>query len=99
MPLLINGDGTGELRFATDRFTVAQLLDADGSALIVHAGRDNLANIPERYHSHAHNVLGPDADTLATGDAGGREACGVIQPRGRRYLGSRVSGGAVDERQ
>lgn len=48
VPLLINRDGTGQLRFTTDRFTIAQLLDVDGSALIVHAERDNLANIPTR---------------------------------------------------
>lgn len=81
VPLLINDDGTGQLRFTTDRFTIAELLDADGSALIVHAARDNLANIPDRYHSHTYDVPGPDRDTLATGDAGGRAACGVIQAK------------------
>jgi superoxide dismutase, Cu-Zn family len=45
----------------------------------VHAGRDNFANIPERYHSHEEDVFGPDSDTLATGDAGSRAACGVVQ--------------------
>jgi Cu-Zn family superoxide dismutase len=77
--LLVNEDGTGLLRFETDRYSVADLFDADGSALIVHAGRDNYANIPDRYHSHAYDVFGPDQDTLATGDAGDRTACGVIQ--------------------
>ncbi|MDP8929154.1 MAG: superoxide dismutase family protein [Actinomycetota bacterium] len=81
VPLLINSDGTGRLRFSTDRFTIAELLDDDGSALIVHAGRDNLANIPTRYHSHGADVTGPDPETLATGDAGGRVACGVIQAK------------------
>jgi Cu-Zn family superoxide dismutase len=76
--LLVNADGTGELRFMTDRFTVADLFDADGSAIIVHAGRDNFANIPTRYHSHTEDVFGPDSATLATGDAGGRLACGVV---------------------
>ncbi len=84
VPLLVTRNGTAQLRFATDRFTIGQLLDADGSAVIVHAARDNLANIPTRYHSHTHNVSGPDADTLATGDAGGREACGVIRGHGKR---------------
>ncbi len=79
VPVLINEDGTGRLRFATDRFTIAELLDADGSALIVHAGQDNLANIPSRYHSHGPDVTGPDPETLATGDAGGRVGCGEIQ--------------------
>jgi superoxide dismutase, Cu-Zn family len=72
--LLVNKDGTGQLHFTTDRFTLDALSDADGSALMVHAGRDNYANIPPRYG-------GPDADTLATGDAGARAACGVIERR------------------
>lgn len=84
VPLLINEDGTGRLGFATDRFTIAELLDADGSALIVHAGRDNLANVPTRYHSHGADVTGPDPETLATGDAGGREACGVVRAKSDR---------------
>jgi superoxide dismutase, Cu-Zn family len=75
--LLVNSDRTGELHFATDRFTVDGLFDADGSALVVHADRDNYANIPDRYG-------GPDAETLATGDAGARAACGVIERSWRR---------------
>jgi superoxide dismutase, Cu-Zn family len=82
--LLVNDDGTGELRFTTDRFSLADLSDLDGSALIVHANRDNYANIPDRYHSHATDTFGPDTDTLATGDAGARAACGVAQRRGNR---------------
>jgi Cu-Zn family superoxide dismutase len=81
--LLVNADGTAELQFETDRFSVSDLFDADGSAVIVHAGRDNFANIPTRYHSHTYNVFGPDPDTLATGDAGSRTACGVVERRGR----------------
>lgn len=71
--LLVNANGTGEARFPTDRFAVSDLFDADGSAVIVHASPDNYANIPTRY------VAAPDAATLATGDAGGRIACGVIE--------------------
>jgi superoxide dismutase, Cu-Zn family len=84
-PLLVTGDGTAYLRFRTDRFKNKDLMDADGSAVIVHAGADNLANIPgstatggERYHSHVDDVFGADTATKATGDAGSRYGCGLI---------------------
>jgi Cu-Zn family superoxide dismutase len=77
--LLVMADGTGELRFKTDRFTVAELFDADGSAVIVHADPDNFAHIPTRYYSTTEGVFGPDSVTLATGDAGDRVACGVVR--------------------
>jgi superoxide dismutase, Cu-Zn family len=70
--LLVNADGTASAAFETDRFTLDQLRDADGSAIMVHAGPDNFANIPPRYGT-------PDAETLATGDSGGRVACGVVK--------------------
>jgi Cu-Zn family superoxide dismutase len=74
--LLIDGDGTAEARFSTDRFALGDLFDADGSAFILHAGPDNYANIPtDRYEPD------PDATTLATGDAGARTACGVIKAK------------------
>jgi superoxide dismutase, Cu-Zn family len=73
--LLVNADGTGESHFVSDRYRLADVL---GRALIVHAGPDNYANIPTRYAAG-----GPDATTLATGDSGGRTACGVIK-RGAR---------------
>lgn len=72
--LYIDADGEGEARFSTDRFDLDELLAGDGSAFVLHAGRDNYANIPtDRYDPD------PDATTLATGDAGGRFACGVIE--------------------
>lgn len=89
--LLVNADGTGEARFVTDRYAAADLL---GAALIVHGNPDNYANIPDRYVAPAPSdapsaspasspealmVSGPDAATLATGDAGPRIACGVIE--------------------
>ena len=74
--LLVTADGDAWATFLTDRFTLDELRDADGSAVMVHAGRDNFANIPERYS--AAGVPGPDMATLATGDAGARVACGVI---------------------
>jgi Cu-Zn family superoxide dismutase len=84
-PLLVNADGTAEATFETDRFTPVQLLDADGSAVIVHAGADNFANIPARYHSHvpdaSSTTFGPDATTLGNGDSGARTACGLVRRR------------------
>jgi Cu-Zn family superoxide dismutase len=78
--LLINSDGEGFVGFATDRFTLSELLAGDGSAVIVHAAADNFANIPNRYRSPASPPQGgPDVDTLATGDAGGRLACGIVR--------------------
>ena len=54
----------------TDAIGLKQLLDGGGSssALIVHVGRDNLANIPARYThpADATGTTGPDATTLAT---------------------------------
>ena len=69
---LVNMDGTAYVSFETDRFTMADLLDADGTAILLHANPDNHSNIPERYGV-------PDQETLMTGDAGARIACGVLQ--------------------
>lgn len=76
-PLLVNADGTAWTSFRSDRFVDAEVFDADGSAVVVHAGPDNLAHIPIRYRPDA--GAGPDAATLGTGDAGARVACGVIR--------------------
>lgn len=85
-PVLVMADGTASLKFKTDRFTTKELMAGDGSAVILHASPDNLAHIPgttatgsERYHSHVDNVLGADAATKATGDAGARFGCGVVE--------------------
>ena len=73
--ILVNADGKGWAKFRTDRYQVDELFDADGSAVIIHANPDNYANIPvDRYDPD------PDVTTLATGDAGARVACGVVQP-------------------
>jgi Cu-Zn family superoxide dismutase len=74
--LLVGADGAAATLSATDRLNTALLFDADRSAFIIHAAPDNYAHIPTRYS--AAGVPGPDAATLATGDAGGRFACGVI---------------------
>lgn len=72
--LLVLSGGQGVLALGTNRFTAEDLLDADGSALVIHAGPDNFGNIPaDRYNPAA------DEATLTTGDAGGRIGCGVIE--------------------
>lgn len=71
--LLVNPDGTAAMTVKTARFKVLDLFDADGSGFIIHANADNHANIPADRYQPA-----PDAATLATGDAGGRLACGVV---------------------
>lgn len=83
--LLVMKNGKAWEKFVTDRFKLSQLFDKDGSAVIIHEGRDNYANIPattdgeKRYHSHLEDVFGPDSLTKATGDAGGRFACGAVR--------------------
>lgn len=75
LPLLYVTDaGTGTLTAVTDALTLDQLTDEDGSAVMVHADRDNYANVPERYVPG-----GPDQMTRNTGDAGGRIACGTVE--------------------
>jgi Cu-Zn family superoxide dismutase len=70
--LLVTARGHGLLATATDRFTLEDLRDADGAAIMVHSGADNFANIPPRYGQ-------PDQETRDTGDAGSRLACGVVR--------------------
>lgn len=72
--LLITEEGTGKLTVMSDRLDEDLLLDGDGSAVIVHAQADNAGNVPDRYAPE-----GPDYETLTTGDAGGRAACGVFE--------------------
>jgi Cu-Zn family superoxide dismutase len=75
LPSLLADAGGGALLITTtDRFSLSDLRDADGAAVIVHANPDNYANIPkDRYDPD------PDEMTLSTGDAGGRIACGVVR--------------------
>ncbi|WP_067837985.1 superoxide dismutase[Cu-Zn] [Nocardia lijiangensis] len=73
--LQVRSDGQGKLVTTTDTVT---LDDLKNRALIIHADADNFGNIPNRY-VRADGVAGPDDNTLATGDAGGRVACGVVQ--------------------
>jgi superoxide dismutase, Cu-Zn family len=77
--LLVGADGSAAAVSTTDRFSLADLRDADGSAVIVHANPDNYANIPDRYRSSASGAAGPDAETLQGGDSGARVACGAVR--------------------
>lgn len=74
--LLVTDSGKARLSFVTDRFSLDELRDGDGSAVMVHEGRDNFANIPDRYSVDGES--GPDQATVDTGDAGTRAACGAI---------------------
>ena len=70
--LLVLDDGTARLTAQTDKFRLRDLTSGDGAAVMVHAKPDNFANIPERYQPR------PDQETLDTGDAGPRIACGEL---------------------
>ena len=76
--LQVRSDGTAKLVTTTNAFTKADLSGPEGSALIIHEGADNFANIPPRYS--VDGKPGPDEQTMATGDAGKRVACAVIAP-------------------
>lgn len=71
--LLVMSDGTGETRFTTDRYRLADLLAPGGRTVIVHSASDNYGNVPTRY------AAAVDQMTRDTGDAGARLACGVIR--------------------
>jgi len=72
--LLVNPDGTASLALRSGFLSLADVLDANGSAIIAHSSEDNYANIPDRYD--------PDPDTLTreTGDSGDRLQCGEFRP-------------------
>lgn len=75
--LLAGDDGRAALTVRTDRVTFEELA-TDGAAVMVHADPDNHGNVPDRYIAEDADEPGPDEDTLDTGDAGDRFACGVI---------------------
>jgi superoxide dismutase, Cu-Zn family len=76
--LQVRKDGGALLETTTDGFTKADLLAGAGTAIIIHAGADNFANIPSDRYSRVNGTPGPDQTTMSTGDAGKRVACGVI---------------------
>jgi len=75
--LQVRTNGAAKLVTTTEAFTAEQLLAGAGTAIIIHDKSDNFANIPDRY-TQSDGTPGPDAETMATGDAGKRVACGVI---------------------
>jgi superoxide dismutase, Cu-Zn family len=76
--LEVRRDGVGMLVTTTDAFAMDDLLTGEKTAIIIHAGADNFANIPPERYSQTNGTPGPDSMTMTTGDAGKRVACGVI---------------------
>jgi len=76
--VLLTPEGDGYAEFETARFKIDDLFDSDRSAVVLHAGADNFANIPSRY-TNSSGSPGPDSATLKTGDGGSRYACGVVE--------------------
>jgi Cu-Zn family superoxide dismutase len=74
LPSLIAGpDGSASLSTRLTGVTLDAVLDADGTAVMVHAMPDNFGNVPDRYAPG-----GTDDTTKKTGDAGGRVACAAV---------------------
>lgn len=81
LPVVVMTDGTANLQYRIDAFRVADLFDADGTSVVLTAGPENLAHVPDRYQSSLGGPAGPDAITLETGDAGARLACGPVNTK------------------
>lgn len=79
--MYVNANGTGQTVTSTGAFTLSDIKkNSEGNALMIHADADNFGNVPSS--KYANVVPGqpvPDSQTLSTGDAGGRIACGVIK--------------------
>jgi Cu-Zn family superoxide dismutase len=76
--LQVRKDGVGMLVTTTDAFAMEDLLTGEKTAIMIHAGADNFANIPSDRYNQTNGTPGPDQMTMTTGDAGKRVACGVI---------------------
>ena len=76
--LQVRQDGSAKLVTTTDAFTAEDLLGGAKTAIIIHEKADNFANIPPERYQQVNGAPPPDAETMATGDAGKRVACGVI---------------------
>ncbi|WP_054706237.1 superoxide dismutase family protein [Bacillus sp. JCM 19041] len=70
-------DGTAQLSFTTDAFSTDDL--AGTTSVMIHEDPDNFGHIPDRYTSDEQDTSGPDEETVTTGDAGDRIACGVVE--------------------
>lgn len=77
--LQVREDGSAMVVTTTDAFTAEDLTGGEGTAIIIHEKADNFANIPPEKYNQVNGTPGPDQATMATGDAGGRVACGVIR--------------------
>ncbi|MBB6448361.1 Cu-Zn family superoxide dismutase [Geomicrobium halophilum] len=77
-PLFVNENGVAKFSVVVDGFTPDELV-SEGTTMIIHEDPDNLGHILERYQSEEQDEPGPDDGSLATGDAGDRIACGVIE--------------------
>jgi Cu-Zn family superoxide dismutase len=76
--LFVREDGTADLVTSTDAFTAADLLKGQGTAIMIHEKADNFGNIPPEKYQQTNGTPGPDENTMMTGDAGKRVACGVV---------------------
>jgi superoxide dismutase, Cu-Zn family len=76
--LQVRADGSALLVTTTDAFTAEDLLGGGKTAIVIHEKADNFGNIPAEKYQQVNGTPGPDQQTLSTGDAGSRVACGVI---------------------
>lgn len=76
--LQVRNDGSALLETTTSSFTRADLEAGTGTSIMIHSDSDNFANVPAERYKQNDGTPGPDAKTMATGDAGSRVACGVI---------------------
>jgi len=76
--LQVRRDGSGMLVTTTDAFAMEDLLAGSKTAIMIHSGADNFANIPPERYTQLNGTPGPDETTMSTGDSGKRVACGVI---------------------